>query len=399
MRHHQSLPFLGLLVLASFVAMVAGVGDVAERTAVDADAGETLAGRTLLAPIAAPRLGPAEPLVEAAGDDGVVARTTTTAASAALDPGWLPPVKLKGPAGAVVKCGSTWSGGSDADGLVYHACGGGKIHVRGPKGALKDVIDPNESAPVGRRDVAPNAAGTIVYYSVGDRVDTDLTPAQLAAGWGSVHRAKRNANGVWKRDANWSAGPFRLYGGAPWSGRYLTVGADGIVYTSVNAFVFAIDGAGRVRANEYGQYDAAGTRIGGPIAGYDAVGAAPGFNVVEGLAMSADGSYLYATEEDYDYVARFVRDAAGAWTPDTIAGVPKDPECDASRFAAPYDVGTTKAGSVIVANTTCGEIRLLDAALTHRGTIVDLDTLPHGVAIAGNGALILPWRNEIYARS
>jgi hypothetical protein len=211
---------------------------------------------------------------------------------------------------------------------------------------------------------------------------------------------KRNAKGVWKRDAKWSVGPFELYGGTPWAGRYLTVGADGIVYVSVNAFVLAFDHAGRTRADEYGQYDAAGTRIGGPIGGYDAVGPAPGFDVIEGLASSFDGQYLYAVEQRHNYVARFVRDAAGAWTPDRVAGTPKQYACESSnRLSSPYDVGTSKNGDVYIVNTTCGEIRRYGADLTLRGVVLKLATLPHGIALAGNGAFILPWRNEVYARS
>lgn len=41
MLNHRHLPFVGLLVLASFVAMVAGVGDVSDRTSRNAGSSAT----------------------------------------------------------------------------------------------------------------------------------------------------------------------------------------------------------------------------------------------------------------------------------------------------------------------------------------------------------------------
>jgi hypothetical protein len=394
-RSRNLLPFIGLIAFACMVAALGGVGGTFDQPAAET---------TLITPLAPkPLLGAAEPAVAAEGDDGVAVSSPVLArvATASINTGWNAAVPLKNAAGNTTACGSTWSGGSDAAGLVYHACAGHSIHQRGPKGALKTVIATGETAPVGRRDVAPNAAGTVVYYSVGDRVDTDLTSTQLAAGWGSVHRMKLNASGVWVRDTKFAFGPFKLYGLKPWSARYLTVGSDGILYASTNAFVMAIDNVGRVRADEYGQYDAAGTKIGPAIGGYDQPAPAADYNVVEGLAMSADGTKLYAAEEDYDYITRFTRDAKGAWIADRIAGTPGTPTatCSDSKLAAPYDIGVTAAGSVLVANTTCAEVRLYDADLVQKGTVLTgLSSLPHGVAVAGNGALILPWRNEIYTR-
>jgi hypothetical protein len=394
-RTRSSLPFVGLLALAATIASIAGLSGPTEQLT----SGDAL--RIPEAPL--PRMGEPEPALADEGDDGVAATAPMLARVVAttLDSTWAAPTKLRNEAGNVVKCGATWSGDLDASGRVYHACGGRSIHVRGNKGAIKDTILTGETAPVGRRDVAPNAAGTLVYYSVGDRVDTGLTRAQLDAGWGGIHRMKLTAAGTWKRDTKFSFGPFKVYGGKPWSTRYMTVAPDGTLYTSVNAFVYAVDTAGRTRADEYGQYDAAGTRIGPAIGGYDQPAPAADYNVVEGLAMNADGTHLYATEEDYDYVTRFTRDAAGAWIADRVAGTPHSPTdtCADSRLAAPYDVGVTAAGSVLVANTTCAEIRLYDADLVQKGTVVKgLSSLPHGMALAGNGALVLPWRNEIYIR-
>jgi hypothetical protein len=394
-RPHLLAPFVGLLALTGVFASISGLSTVEQQASMTTTT-------TLSVPILpSPKLGTVEPTVAAEGDDGVVAATSPTMARIAgpiINAGWNAAVPLKNSAGATTNCGSTWSGGSDAAGLVYHACNHA-IHVRGPKGGLRDVIATGETAPVGRRDVAPNAAGTIVYYTVGERQDTDLSATQLKAGWGTVHRMKL-VSGVWKRDTTYSVGPV-LLDGNPWSLRYLTVGADGILYASVNQFVYAWDQQGRPRADQYGQYKADGTRIGDPIAGWAAQGPAPGFNVVEGLAMSADGNYLFANEEDYDFLTRFSRNASGAWIADKIAGVPKSTvdSCDPPYLKAPYDVGVTTAGTVIVTNTTCSEIRMYDLNLQPKGSVIkNLGTLPHGVAVAGNGALILPWRNEIYTR-
>jgi hypothetical protein len=238
-------------------------------------------------------------------------------------------------------------------------------------------------------------------------VDTDLTAAQKAAGWGSVHRVRKNAKGDWVRDAKFSFGPFDLNGnGNPWSARYLAVGADGTLYTTVNAYVYAIDTAGRIRADQYGQYDANGVRIGAPIGGYDWGAPTDGYNVVEGIAASFDGAYLYITEEDYDYVTRYVRGANGLWTPDKVAGTPHHATdtCTDAGLAAPYDVAVTSAGSVVVANTTCGELRRYSSDLVQQETVLriydcNLCFKPHGIAMASGGAFVLPWRNEVYARS
>jgi hypothetical protein len=393
-RLRSALPFVGLLALSGFVASVAGVGGAITTT--------TPTSTQLTAPtLPSPKLGIAEPMIAPEGDPGVVPAQTaaSTASNLTIDPGWNAPVPLKNFAGRTTNCGSDFSGGSDAAGRVYHACKHA-IHVRGAKGALKTVISTGESAPVGRRDVAPNAEGTLVYYTVGERQDTDLTSAQLAAGWGQVHRMELNAAGKWVRDTTFSVGPISL-DGQPWSMRYLTVGPDGVLYASVNQFIYAFDTTGHVRADQFGQYDAAGTRIGDPIASWIVQPPAVGYNVVEGLAMSADGAYLFATEEDYDYLTRFARNAAGAWVADKIAGVPKSTvdSCDAPYLKAPYDVAVTHRGLVLVTNTTCGEVRTYSLDLVAKGSALKgLGFLPHGLAVAGNGAIILPWRNEIYTR-
>lgn len=305
-------------------------------------------------------------------------------------------------------CTDNWSGGGDAAGKIFHGCGD-RIHIRSASGVLLKVLNPNDGT-IARRDVAPGAAGDVVYYTVGKRKDTGLTSAELAAGWGSVHRMTRTrkADGtyVWAKDPAFTFGPFKLYGGSEWSARYLTVTPDGTLYTTVNAFVYSVDVNGRVRSNEYGQYNAAGVRIGNPIAGYDADGSAPGFSVVEGIASSVDGAHLFVTEQDYDYVVRYSRDAAGAWRVDRLAGVPHSQSltCADALFASPYDIGVTAAGSVMVADTTCGRVRRFNLELTELGNAMSITQCglcfkPHGLAVGSKGDFLLPYQGSFYDKA
>lgn len=384
MRRFPSLiPFAGVLLLAALVAALAGVGG-STTTSTKSTTSKSTAGR----------LGPVEPAPRV--ESGTAAKTTTR------HPSWAAPAKLKLANGNVTKCGSAFSGAGDAAGKVYHACGS-QIHIRSNTGVLKTAFSPGETLPIGQRDVAVNSAGTIVYYTVGQRKDTGFTSTELSNGTGSVHRAKL-VNGKWVRDKAFKLGPFDLWG-SKWGARYLTVGTDGTLYISVNQFVFAYDAAGRRLADHEGQYNVGNTKISTkPIGGYDNPLMPSGYNIIQGIASSYDGRYLYVVEQDYDHIARLVRDSSGAWVTDKIAGTPQSPSCAAPNFSSPYDIATLKNGQVLVANTTCGEIRYLDATLATSGTALriadcNLCFLPHGIAVAANGAFVLPYKNEIYKRS
>lgn len=325
--------------------------------------------------------------------------TNAHAQTTRLDPGYKGGYALKNSAGTAYTCGDHWSGGGDSYGRMYFGCRD-LIHIVDATGKLLRRLNPAEG-PVGRRDVAPTPDGKTVYYTVGLRQDSGVTAPQ-----GSVHRMIKYYNAEtsrwkWKRDTTFSVGPFKLFGGATaWSGRYLSVDSAGNLYVTVNSFVFIFDKSGRTLADEYGQYDASGNKIGQPIGDYnsDPASGKPAFDVVEGIAVNRSGTRLWAVDQRHWFVARFDRRADGSWAYAKKVGTPdiQSADCVDDNFASPYDVGIDANENVYVADTTCGRIRRFDRELAPTGTILQISACnlcfkPHGIVVGSRGDFILPY--------
>ena len=391
LRPSFSLRLIALLI----VGAIAAVSGVATRSTTTSTSTATTTTTTSYTKVREP--------ADARETDADVATANARAASTgtvSVNSGWAAGVPLKMPSGANTDCGASWSGNADSAGRVYHGCGY-KIQIRDAKGAIIAQYDPGETyngtrVPIGRRDVAPSPDGTYIYYSVGDRLDTGFTQAQLNAGWGSIHRLKKTSTG-YTRDTTFSVGPVNPETGAlqkssdGWGTRYLAVGADGTVFTTSNAFLLA--------------YSPTGSLV-GVYGGYGATGAASGFDVMEGVAANRAGTYIYATEQSHQYIARFAKNSAGKWVPDKVVGTrDRVASCVAGEnlFASPYDIGTDGAGNVYIADTTCGRILQYDANLAYRLTVLSITNCnlcfkPHGLAISNTGSVILPWYNQVFAK-
>jgi hypothetical protein len=277
----------------------------------------------------------------------------------------------------------TWSGDADASGNIYIPCFN-YIYKLDPSGRLVHAIRVPDGYQAWR-DVAPTWDGSTIYYVVGVP-DVDNPPA--GTNQGMLVKLVLGADGVYRRDTKFAVGPFML-GATRNAVRNVAVDHAGKVYVTSNAYVFI--------------YNSVGTRL-GVFGGDDRVNDLEEAEVLEGIAVNSAGTSVYVVEERNNHVQRWDRTATGAWlhsnwrlgTPYRGPGI-----CDATHFAAPYDVALDGGGNIYVLDTTCGRIHKFVAS--SRALVGVVRSTPgllyHGLAVNYRGDVVVPWQGRRYTRT
>lgn len=296
----------------------------------------------------------------------------------------------------------SWSGDADDAGRSYVGCPGSDrpwIYEFDAEGVVRQAAAlPTAYRFDGAyrmRDVAVTPDGSTLYVSVGpiqDQMDPAFVVRNGSAYAGSVLRMRRQVDGSWAFDPGFRSGPwlFRTAEGDKyWAARHIDVDAAGRLYAAVNAFVYQIDPVTGAVASSFG-----GGTTNGPGGRW-----IEGLEVVESMAVSADGSSMYVVEERHHLVQRWVRSAAGDWVrdPGFLLGRPDDvgdQYCSTNdHFQAPYDVAVDVAGDVYVADVSCRRIQRFTSAGAFVQTVWSNGPdgeLNHGFAMTWQGTFILP---------
>ena len=316
-----------------------------------------------------------------------------------------------------------WGGDADDNGNFYMACpvmrdldGNGTGDQPAPAlyemnasgtvqriGYLPTEYAFNDTYPI--RDVGVAPDGNTAYVSVGPNTDnlgqnpnlnpTTKQPMANGATTGSLLRLKRQPDGSWLHDPSFKAGPY-LIGGNYWAVRYADVDARGHVYISVSSYVYELDPATGAIITSFG--DAQTAYPGGPWV--------EGFEVPEGIAVTADGSQLLIVEQRHQIVQRWNRVGATDWQRDTgfLLGTPDQvgDYCGSNaHFQSPYDVATDAAGDIYVLDTTCQRVQRFTKAGTFVQTVwsnAGGDDWNHGFAVNWQGSVLLPIEEDILVR-
>ena len=317
-----------------------------------------------------------------------------------------------------------WGGDSDDAGNFYMACpvlrdldGNGTGDAQAP--ALYELDSQGQVVRLGYlpseyafddrysiRDVGVAPDGSAAYVSVGPSSDnlganpnlnpTTKQPMPNGATSGSLLRLTRQPDGSWLHDPTFKAGPF-LLGDSYWAVRYVDVDAAGHVYVSSNSYVYELDPKSGATISQFGGAQTAS--IGGPWI--------EGFEVPEGLAVSADGSSILIVEQRHQLVQRWKRVGATDWVRDTtiLLGVPSQvgDYCGTNdHFQSPYDVGTDAAGDIYVMDTTCQRVQRFTSAGAFVQTVwtnAGGDDWNHGFAVNWQGNVLLPIEEDILIRA
>jgi hypothetical protein len=296
------------------------------------------------------------------------------------------------PDGRAYAC-PTWSGGTDGAGNFYLACGRW-IYKLDRNGRYLRAIE----VPYGYtayRDVAATFDGSAIYFSSGPRGGFDNPNPATHPTVGKVVKMTLQADGSYRHDASFKAGPFQL-GANYWSARNLDTDLAGNVYVSVNAYVFVL--------NRYG------TRVqafGGDIPPPGAGGYTGWLEVPQGIAVSADGRTAYVVEQRHNHVQRWTRDGDGDWHRSTtwyLGSRTQTSNCvDNGTFASPYDVELDGAGNVYVLDVSCRRIqKYYGPTRAYRGSIWRNypvgygEDLFHGFAVNYEGTTVVAEQGRKY---
>lgn len=279
------------------------------------------------------------------------------------------------------------SGGNDAAGRVYIACGGNKILVYSAAGAPLQQVDTSLPAS----DVAPSSDGEFLYTANGNN---------------APRRLNRQPDGSYVVDTHWRLASYPLYDvqTAP-RGHYIDTDSAGNVYLSDGSYT---EGPGEDGVNRDGgmmtivKYSAAGrfiTRFG--VWGRDL--AMDHFLKLDGIAVTTDGSSVYAADTGPNSrMLRFDRQANGTYAPSQwkIGNSPSYGDCIGSgadayfngTLASPYDLDLDSDGNLWILNTSCHEV----TKFRTNGTLIasirtsndSLTQRPHGFAVARDGSRV-----------
>jgi hypothetical protein len=287
-------------------------------------------------------------------------------------------------------------GGSDSSGTHYISCGDGPILVYGSEGELLAGISHGAGAV---HDVASNADGSHLY---------------LARGQSPPVRMTRQINGSYTVDsqATWSLAkyPFDEMDAPKMAtplGRAIDTDASGNVYLSDGGWVNHVPHDPTTwwqNHNRILKYSAAGTYItqfGRHQQGSWALGEFHGS--IHGIAVSADGSTVYAADQNGGRIQKFERQGDSYIAQSSFGALQSDPpnpdgtrgSCPASsdplslKMASPYDVALASDGSLFGLSTTCRQVIKVGSGgqLLHRSSW-DSGSLPHSFAISPDGCRV-----------
>lgn len=277
------------------------------------------------------------------------------------------------------------SGGTDASGQLYVACGSSAILVYDPSGKRL----PNISNPAGTvHDVAASPSGNYLYLARGNN-----PPARLVRSSGS--------NYSWDQSWQPEKYPYPDSGlvddrSTP-LGRFIATDGSGAIYLSDGAWVahHVLEGSWNQTHTTVVKYSADGsylTRFGVRNNGWALGDFSPGMH---GLDVTQDGSRVFVADGNNNRVQRFDRQQGGSYVATAAIGSTEltDPDrsggCGgASTFASPYDVSIDGSGFVYIANTSCKEVLKFNQSGSSLLSVINWGPnqfAAHGLVVSRNG--------------
>ncbi|MCW2956697.1 MAG: hypothetical protein JWO69_1566 [Thermoleophilia bacterium] len=276
------------------------------------------------------------------------------------------------------KCGvARGNGGSDANGVLYAACGTAIVRFDANGKRLADI----RVGTLSFAAVAPSPTGEFLYVAYNQQ----------------LKRIDRRADGTYQM-STWKAGRFTLGGRTHIiTPRNLSTDEFGYIYASNNGVdqetkktaetrILKLDPAGTV-VTAFGEH---GNVAANPFAFYQN----------RGIDVSRDGRMIFVTSHLQGQIRRFDLQPNGSYAYKLTIGK-LDTNCDqAGGLSAVSDVSLDAWNFVYAADTTCGKVKKFTANGVLVGTLATFPTTRlHEIAVTRRGDFFAGEWNRFYTRS